>query len=113
MRQIGHLAAAGLYALDHHVERLAEYHARARLLAEVCASARPGVVDPQAVRTNIVVLDLAGSGRTASDIAAGAAERGVLVSAFGPRALRLVTHLDVDDDGAQRAADVLAGLLKG
>ncbi|HKG51450.1 MAG TPA: GntG family PLP-dependent aldolase [Actinomycetales bacterium] len=113
MRQVGILAAAALHALDHHVDRLADDHARARLIAEACASARPGVVDPQAVRTNIVVLDLSGRGRTASDIAAGAAEGGVLVSAFGPRALRLVTHLDVDDDGAQRAADVLAGLLKG
>jgi threonine aldolase len=113
MRQVGILAAAALHALDHHVDRLADDHARARLIAEACASARPGVVDPQAVRTNIVVLDLAGTSRTASDIAAGAAERGVLVSAFGPRALRLVTHLDVGEDGAQRAADVLAGLLKG
>ena len=112
MRQVGILAAAGLHALDHHVGRLADDHARARLVAEACASACPGVVDPQAVRTNIVVLDLAAAGRTAPEVAAAAAERGVLVSAFGPRALRLVTHLDVDDAAAQRAAAVLAGLIR-
>jgi threonine aldolase len=113
MRQVGILAAAGLYALDHHVERLAEDHARARLIAEACADALPGVANPHAVRTNIVLLDVAGARRTAPEVVAGAAEHGVLVSAFGSRALRLVTHLDVDDAGAQRAAEVLAALLRG
>jgi threonine aldolase len=112
MRQVGILAAAGLHALDHHVDRLADDHARARLVAQACAEALPGVVDPDHVRTNIVVLDLAGSGRTAPDVAAGAAAEGVLVSAFGPRAVRLVTHLDVDDSGAERAAEVLAAQLR-
>ena len=113
MRQVGILAAAGLYALDHHVDRLADDHARARQLAQACADACPGVVDPASVRTNIVVLDLAGAPRTAPEVVAGASEQGVLVSAFGSRALRLVTHLDVDDTGAERAAEVLAGLLRG
>ena len=58
MRQVGILAAAGMYALDHHVERLAEDHARARRLAEAIAAVRPDVVDPDDVDTNIVVLDL-------------------------------------------------------
>ncbi|MEJ5866265.1 GntG family PLP-dependent aldolase [Pseudokineococcus sp. 5B2Z-1] len=107
MRQTGVLAAAGLHALDHHVDRLAEDHRRARELAAACADARPGCVDPAAVRSNIVVLDVPG----APDVAAAAAARGVRTSALGPRVLRLVTHLDVDDDGARRAADVLHELL--
>lgn len=107
MRQTGVLAAAGLHALDHHVDRLAEDHARARRLAEACAQARPGCVDPAVVRSNIVVLDV----DDAPGLAAAAAAAGVRVSALGPRVLRLVTHLDVDDADVGRAAEVLAGLL--
>ncbi len=107
MRQTGVLAAAGLHALDHHVDRLAEDHARARRLAESCVQARPGCVDPAAVRSNIVVLDV----DDAPGLAAAAAAAGVRVSALGPRVLRLVTHLDVDDADVGRAAEVLAGLL--
>jgi threonine aldolase len=101
MRQVGVLAAAGLYALDHHVDRLADDHAHARLLAEACG------VDPASVDTNIVVIDVS----DALGIVAAAREQGVLVSAVGPRALRLVTHLDVTREQAERAAGVLAGLM--
>jgi threonine aldolase len=101
MRQVGILAAAGLYALDHHVTRLADDHARARRLAEALGA------DPSAVDTNIVVLDVA----DAAEVAVRAAERDVLVSALGPRFLRLVTHLDVDDDGIDRAIEVLRPLV--
>jgi threonine aldolase len=111
MRQAGVLAAAGLYALDHHVQRLAEDHAHAHLIAKACATAAPGVVDVDEVRTNIVVLDLAGTGRTSSEVVAAAAAGGVRVSGFGPRLVRLVTHLDVDAAGAELAAEVLAGAL--
>jgi threonine aldolase len=109
MRQVGVLAAAGLHALDHHVDRLADDHARARRLAAACARARPGSVDPEAVQTNIVVLDVPG----APALAAEATRRGVAVLALGPRALRLVTHLGVGDDDTDRAAGVLADLLAG
>jgi threonine aldolase len=102
MRQVGILAAAGLYALEHHLARLADDHARAKHLAEGLGA------DPDAVDTNIVVLDVA----DAAAVAAGAAERGVLVSALGPRFLRLVTHLDIDDDGIQHALEVLQPLVK-
>jgi threonine aldolase len=101
MRQVGILAAAGLYALERHVDRLADDHIRAKRLAEALGA------DPLAVDTNIVVLDVA----DAAAVAAGAAERGVLVSALGPRFLRLVTHLDVDDDGIDRAIAVLRPLV--
>ena len=111
MRQVGHLAAAGLYALDHHVERLADDHARARLIAEACARSLPGVVDPQTVRTNIVVLDLTDTHLRADELATRARAEGVHISALGPVTVRLVTHLDVDDAGIARAADVLCRLL--
>ncbi|MDT4996928.1 MAG: threonine aldolase [Pseudonocardiales bacterium] len=102
MRQAGILAAAGRYAIAEHVERLAVDHARARRLAGALG------VDPAEVDTNIVVLSVA----QARAVAAKAAEEGVLISALGPRMLRLVTHLDVDDDGIDRAIDVLRPLVK-
>ena len=103
MRQAGVLAAAGLHALDHHVERLAEDHRRAALLAEAL---EVGPVD-----TNIVSVDLTGSPWDARALAAAAAEQEVLLSVVGPRRVRLVTHLDVDDTGIRRACEVVGGLL--
>lgn len=100
MRQVGILAAAGLHALDHHVERLADDHDHARLLAEAVG------VDPATVHTNIVVLDH----DDAPGYVARAREAGVLVSAVGPRTVRFVTHLDVTRADAEQAASVLAGL---
>ena len=98
MRQTGILAAAGLHALDHHVERLADDHAHAKLLAEACG------LDPAGVDTNIVVVPRP----DAADFVAAAGEAGVRVSAVGPRAVRLVTHLDVSRADAERAALILA-----
>ncbi|HMA46318.1 MAG TPA: GntG family PLP-dependent aldolase, partial [Frankiaceae bacterium] len=109
MRQAGVLAAAGSYALAHHLDRLADDHARARRLAERLAGT--GVVDPVAVHTNIVPLDLSPAGIDAPALAAAARAEGVLISVVGPRRVRLVTNLDVDDAGCDRAADVLATLL--
>jgi threonine aldolase len=100
-RQAGILAAAAIYALDHHVDRLAEDHANARLLAE---SLRRGGVAAREPETNIVLVDVPG----APALAARAREQGVLVSAFGPDVLRLVTHLDVTEKDCLRAAEVLA-----
>lgn len=99
MRQAGILAAAGTYALHHHVERLAEDHRRASQIADALG------VGP--VQTNIVPVEVP----DARALAAAALEQGVLVSVVGPRRIRLVTHLDVDDAGARTAADVVAGLL--
>jgi threonine aldolase len=101
MRQVGILAAAGLYALDNNIDRLADDHARARRIAEALGA------DPATVDTNIVVLDVA----DAASVAAAAAEAGVLVSALGPRFLRLVTHLDIDDDAVEQAVSVLKPLV--
>jgi threonine aldolase len=100
MRQVGILAAAGLHALDHHVERLADDHAHARLLAEACG------VDPDTVDTNIVVVPR----DDAAGFVDGAREGGVLVAPVGPTAVRIVTHLDITREDAESAAVVLAKL---
>ncbi|WP_020573397.1 threonine aldolase family protein [Actinopolymorpha alba] len=110
-RQAGVLAAAGLYALDHHLDRLADDHTNARDLARRLADAVPGSVDPAAVETNIVVLNLPATGPTAGEVAARARQDGVLISVLGPTTLRLVTHLDVDQAACAHAAEVLARAL--
>ncbi|RMG15283.1 MAG: aminotransferase class I/II-fold pyridoxal phosphate-dependent enzyme [Deltaproteobacteria bacterium] len=111
MRQAGILAAAGLYALDHHVERLAEDHARARRLAEGLA-ALPGLdVDVAAVQTNIVFVEVTAPGLDAPTLEAQLRERGVAVGAVGPRRLRLVTHLDIGDRDLETALAAFAGSL--
>ena len=109
MRQVGILAAAGRYALGHHLDRLADDHARAARLAE--ALAPYGVVDPASVRTNVVLLDLTKAALDAPALVVAARERGVLAGALGPRLARLVTHLDVDDAGVERACQVLSAIL--
>ncbi|MDQ7911430.1 GntG family PLP-dependent aldolase [Phytohabitans sp. ZYX-F-186] len=109
MRQAGVLAAAGRYAIAHHIDRLAEDHARAARLAEALA---PFGVVSGAVRTNIVALDLAKAALDAPALGAAARADGVLVSVLGPRVARLVTHLDVDDAGIDRAIEVLVGILR-
>jgi threonine aldolase len=111
MRQAGILAAAGLFALRHNMERLAEDHERAARLATELSAVHPGVVDPGPVDTNIVPLNLAGTGLDAASLAAHCRAEGVLVSGVGPRRVRLVTHLDVDDAGIDRALDVLRRVL--
>ena len=100
MRQVGVLAAAGAYALDHHLERLADDHDHARLLGEALG------LDPAAVDTNIVVV----ARPDAAAFVAAAAEEGVRISAVGPRTVRVVTHLDVTRADAERAAAVLSRL---
>ena len=101
MRQAGILAAAGRYALAHNVARLADDHDRAQRLAKALGA------DPDLTPSNILVLDV----EDAAAVAGAASEQGVLVSALGPRFLRLVTHLDVDDDDIDHAIDVLRPLV--
>lgn len=98
MRQAGILAAAGSYALTHHVERLADDHEHARLLAVACGE------DPDLVQTNIVIFGKA----NAPDFVRAARERGVLVSAVAANRVRLVTSLAVDRAAVLAAADVLS-----
>ncbi|MGL5828171.1 MAG: threonine aldolase family protein [Angustibacter sp.] len=111
LRQVGLLAAAGLYALEHNLARLPQDHRLARLIAQACSDARPESVQLGRVTTNIVLLDLRHSHRNAPDLVAEAAAAGVLVLPFGLQAVRVVTHLDVSPEQAERAAGILAGLV--
>jgi threonine aldolase len=112
MRQAGIVAAAALHALEHNLDRLAEDHANARFLAERL-SELPGVsVNLERVQTNIVLVDLA-TWLPAADAAATALRAaGVLCIPFGPRRLRLVTHLDVDRPACERAVSLFAEALR-
>ncbi len=105
MRQVGILAAAGLYALDHNLERLADDHARARRLFDACQAIdglRPVLPD-----TNTLRIDVVREGLPAEQVSSLLAERGVWILALGPDWLRAVTHLDVDDEGVDRAIEAL------
>jgi threonine aldolase len=112
MRQSGILAAAGLYALDHNLARLVEDHVNARLLAERLAGLRGVCLDMATVQSNIVIFRMEERAPDAATIVARAQETGVLVSAFGERTVRAVTHLDVRRDQCRRAADLLAEVIE-
>ncbi|HJX47741.1 MAG TPA: beta-eliminating lyase-related protein, partial [Gaiellaceae bacterium] len=107
MRQAGIVAAAGIYALDHNVERIADDHARAHRLAEGWAAA--GLpVDPAQTETNFVQIDLAPFGLTGRDAEALAAAEGIGISdTVHPTILRAVVHLDISDDDIERAIEAV------
>ena len=105
MRQIGFIAAAGIHAIDHHVERLADDHANARRLADGLAHIEGIDVDHNAVRTNMVFARVAPD--RLDDFGAHCARHRVLVRARNP--IRMVTHLDIDTDGIDHAIDVMSG----
>src|SRR5436309_1368701 len=106
MRQAGIVAAAGVYALDHHVERLAEDHARARRLAEGLAEA--GLpVDVDAVETNFIGIDVGAIGIDIADARARIADEGVLVGFLRPGVLRVATYLGITDEDVERAAELI------
>ena len=110
MRQAGVLAAAALYALDHHVERLADDHRNAQVIAQAIADT-PGLrLAPPEVETNLIWFRVEPELGTAKDVAAALKERGVLVHAAGPQTLRACTHLDVSAAQAKRAADMIGHL---
>ncbi|MFQ5793918.1 MAG: low-specificity L-threonine aldolase [Candidatus Bipolaricaulia bacterium] len=112
MRQAGVLAAAGLYALEHHIERLAEDHENARLLAERLAQIDGLAIDP--VETNIVIFDLKQTGCDASAFLSALRDRGVLAGPFGGRGrIRMVIHLDVSREDIWQAAEAVRHVLDG
>ena len=113
MRQVGILAAAGLHAIDHHVSRLNEDHANARGLAERLARSGAFRLDLATVQTNIVMFHLAPDAPDAATVVERATAHGVLLFAFGPRTLRVVTHLDVSRAQCLQAGDVLASVAEG
>jgi len=110
MRQSGILAAAGIYALDHHVARLADDHANAKALAAGLAQV-PGIrLVYDQIETNIVFLDVAGTGYTAIDFVAAAKQKGLGAGAFGPSVVRMITHLDVSAGDVEQAIGIIASL---
>lgn len=111
MRQVGILAAAGHYALDHNIARLAEDHIRAQKIAVALAAIDSSLVDPKKVVTNIVGLELSKVGITAGELASRCKEAGLWISALGPHYARLVTHLDFDDAQCDQAIEILKGAL--
>ena len=109
MRQAGILAAAGLYALDHHVERMADDHANALMFAEEVAKL-PGVsVDLEAVQTNIVYFDI--GERDENAVSAALEAKGADISPMGPHLLRAVTHMDVSSQEVAAAARIVGEVL--
>jgi threonine aldolase len=112
MRQAGIVAAAALYSLDHHVERLAEDHANAKRLAEALANL-PGVaIDVAGVETNLVYFELAADAKLDAPAFCEALKaKGVRMGAMGPRLVRAVTHLDVDRKGIDAAISAAAAVL--
>jgi threonine aldolase len=107
MRQVGIIAAAAHYALDHNIDRLAEDHGRAKKIAIALAAIDSSLVDPSKVHTNIVGLELSKIGMTAADLTARCKEAGLWISALGPHYARLVTHLDFDDAQCDQATEIL------
>jgi threonine aldolase len=108
MRQSGILAAAGIYALEHHVDRLALDHASARLLADRIA-AIPGIdIDPTTVQTNIVFFDVRSTGLTSQEMADKLLESGIRLGTESTFRMRAVTHMDVNLSDVEEAADALA-----
>lgn len=111
MRQIGLLAAAGHYALDHNIARLADDHRRAKKIAEVLHSLHSTLIHPDHVETNIVGLDLAALPFSAAELAARCKAKGLWISALGPKFARLVTHMDFDDAQCDESIEILQSAL--
>jgi threonine aldolase len=107
MRQAGVIAAGALFALEHHIDRLAEDHANAQRLAEIIRSIDELELRPPMVDTNIVIFAVDPQLGTANEFATALKERGLLMLSVGPNLIRAVTHLDVNGDDVERAGEVL------
>lgn len=111
LRQAGFAAAACLYALDHHIDRLSIDHENARMFAEEIAHIPGVILDPSQVETNLVFFEIDPAVATANQVSVALAERGVRISALAPQRLRACTHLDVDREGLLRAAAAIQEVL--
>lgn len=111
MRQAGVLAAAGIYALEHHVARLTEDHSHAKKLARLLQQIPSVQIAPQHVETNIVIFDVTDQRRTPAEIVAALKEQGVLINAIGGLSYRAVTHLNVSSKQIDEAGAVFARVL--
>lgn len=110
MRQAGYLAAACLYATEHHVERLAEDHANAQLIAKAAEEVPGFTLTPQEVETNLVWFEVDARHGTAKQVAERLKANGVLVAPLGERVIRAVTHLDVSREQCAKAAEAIRKL---
>jgi threonine aldolase len=110
MRQAGYLAAACLYALDHHIDRLIEDHAHAQQLAQAIADVRGLKLTPPEVQSNLIWFEAEPPWTSAQQVAELLRQRGVLVAVLGPRLLRAVTHLDASAEDCRYAAEVFRSL---
>ena len=106
MRQAGILAAAGIYALEHHIDRLAEDHTNAKKLATALSGLKGVSILPDQVETNIVVFDISGTGRTPEEAVESLEKEGLRVVPFGKTVLRAVTHLDVNQKEIERSITI-------
>jgi threonine aldolase len=111
MRQVGILAAAGIYALEHHIERLKEDHKNAKRLATGLKKFEEISINPEHVETNIVIFDVANTGMTAPQVTEAMKREGVLIHAFGKTQIRLVTHLDVSSEDIEIALNAFEKVL--
>jgi threonine aldolase len=103
MRQVGIIAAAGIYALDHHIERLKEDHQNAQWLALGLKELKGVSIDPEQVETNIIIFNIANTGMTAPQMAEAMKRNGVLIHPISKTQIRLVTHLDVSSENIEKA----------
>jgi threonine aldolase len=112
MRQVGFLAAAGIYALDHHINRMEEDHRKAKKMAQGLARIKNLLIRPEEVETNILFFDVSPAERTAQEVAAALGERGVRVHPTAKTRIRCVTHLDVSLADIDRALEIIAGVMQ-
>jgi threonine aldolase len=113
MRQAGFLAAAGIYALDHHIDRLEEDHGKAQKMAQGLAHIKNVLIHPAEVETNILFFDVSRAERTAQEVTAACKGRGLLVHPTSKTRIRCVTHLDVSLADIDQALKVIEGVMKG
>lgn len=108
MRQVGIIAAAGLYAVQNNIERLKEDHDKAKLLAEGFNNIDGIEIDPDSVETNIIIINIAGTGKGSEEIAARMEENGVRSIPFGGTKIRFVTHMDVSMEQCRKAVEIVS-----
>ncbi len=111
MRQAGILAAAGIFALDNNITRLAEDHRKASFLARELSQVKGFRIDTATVQTNIIIIDVEQTGKKPEEILGRLRERGVLLTAGNYMGLRAVTHLDVSEEEVRRAASIIREVL--
>jgi len=113
MRQAGFLAAAGIYALDYHIDRLEEDHRKAKKLAQGLANIKNLLINPAEVETNILFFDVSRAERTAQEVVSACKQKGLLLHPTAKTRIRCVTHLDVCFEDIDHALNVIEGVMKG